>query len=102
MAEVKVEIIDVQQWQQEQLAKQHTLPIETKTAWLQVGAYTQEATAQSVRQRLVEEFAWPTRVESGVDQFYRVKIGPVADHDVSAISTNLLAQGFPPPVRVKP
>src|SRR5690554_79804 len=102
VAEVKVEIIDVQQWQQEQLAKQHSLPVKAKTAWLQVGAYTQETTAQSVRQRLLEEFAWPTSVESGVDQFYRVRVGPVAEQDVSAITTQLLAQGFPPPVKVKP
>lgn len=102
VADVKVEAIDVQQWQQEQQAQQHTLPMAVKTVWLQVGAYTQEATAQSVRQRLVEQFAWPTRVESGIDQFYRVKIGPVADNQVATISSQLLSQGFPPPVKLKP
>lgn len=105
VAQVMVEAIDVPQWLAEQKQAEHRQPLpaeSVKSVWLQVGAYSKAETAFAVHQRLIEQFAWPVQVESGADQFHRVKIGPVADDDVALISTRLLSNGFPPPVRIKP
>lgn len=98
--DVIVEAITAQQYQQTK-TPQPVSNTQAKTVWLQIGAYTQETTALAVRQKLIEQFAWPTQVESGVDQFYRVKVGPVAEGEVAEITTHLVAQGFPAPVKLK-
>ncbi len=99
-AEVIVEAIDVKKYQAEQ-AFQRTQPTQTNTIWLQVGAYTQESTAIAAKQRLIEQFAWPTHITTGNDQFYRLSIGPVAEAELADITAKLLAQGFPAPVKLK-
>ena len=69
--------------------------------YLQVGAYLEEAIANDVHNKLYNTYASAVSIESGRDQYYRVRIGPVSEDDVDQITRNLLQQGFPKPIRVR-
>lgn len=99
VAQVIVEAIDVDQW--EQSHRQPLPPAAVKNVWLQVGAYSQAVSAQTIQQNLVQKLAWPSRVESGSDGLHRVRIGPVAESDIPHINSQLLIHGFPAATRVK-
>lgn len=113
VAEVIVEIIDVPQWLAQQSAPAtqpaaqtpvNKVPVVNESApvLLQIGAYTQEASAQAMQQRLLAKFNWPVSIEAGVDQFYRLRMGPVQESEIAQISQQLLAMGLPAPLKVKP
>ena len=107
-AQVLVEAIDVEQWVAENRSRDQQPAEVSQTreinkvqdAWLQVGAYSQEKMAQYVYQKLYASSDFPVFVEVGQDDFYRIRIGPVTEAEIAAISDNLQARGFPPPVRV--
>lgn len=109
-AQVEVEAIDVEQWLAQKAAPaaavdaptaQLPAPAAGKNTWLQVGAYSEVTLAQSVYRQLQAMTIYPVQLESGVDHFHRVRIGPVAEDEVASIADSLQARGFPAPVRVR-
>lgn len=107
-AEVLVEAIDVEQWlaQTRQgpgyVVKREPASAKQNQIWLQIGAYSNEATAVSVQKQLLEHFAWSTVVDRGGDGFHRVKMGPVPKQEVAYVSQQLVERGFPLPLKTKP
>lgn len=69
--------------------------------YLQVGAYLDRAIALEVFTKLKPNYPKLIQLESGRDQYYRIKIGPVTDQDIDSISQDLIERGYPKPVRVK-
>lgn len=106
--EVLVEAIDVEQWlaQSEQessyVVKRSSAPTMQNQTWLQVGAYSNEATASNIRKQLLEHFPWSTAISAGADGFHRVKMGPVPEQEVASVSQQLVERGFPLPLKTKP
>lgn len=94
-AQVIVEAIDPKTWKPEP-----TL-IASKGVYLQVGAYTVDKVAEEVYQTLFSKYGFPVKVESGKDQYHRVKIGPVEEGKIAQITKNLQSEGFPAPIRLK-
>ena len=94
-AQVTVEAIDPKTWKPEpELANE-------KGVYLQVGAYTMDKVAEEVYQTLFSKYEFPIKVESGKDQYHRVKIGPVQEDKIAQITKNLQSEGFPAPIRLK-
>ena len=69
--------------------------------YLQVGAYSQESIAKEKYQTLYAKFSHPVFLEAGIDQFYRIKIGPVSEPQLAQIQLDLASEGYPAPVRSK-
>lgn len=69
--------------------------------YLQVGAYLEETMANTVHKKLYSTYAKAVNIESGRDQYYRVRIGPVPENDVEKITDELHRQGFPTPMRIR-
>ncbi len=69
--------------------------------YLQVGAYLEQALAQNVHKKLYNTYANAVNIESGRDQYYRVRIGPVPENEVDKITADLHRQGFPAPMRIR-
>ena len=92
-AEVIVEAIDPAIWKPE--------PGVENGVYLQVGAYTVDKVAEEVYHRLFAKYEFPVRLESGKDQYHRVKIGPVEEDKIAQITQHLVSEGFPAPIRLK-
>jgi rare lipoprotein A len=69
--------------------------------YLQVGAYLEQSTANDVHKKLYNTYASAVKIESGRDQYYRVRIGPVTENEVEKITGELHRQGFPTPMRIR-
>jgi rare lipoprotein A len=109
-AQVMVEAIDVGQasapvnatYQSEKVyANQQASSVEAGYVYLQVGAYLDASIAIDVQKKLAVNYADTVQVESGIDRYFRVRIGPVAETDVDRITNHLLQQGYPKPMRVR-
>ncbi len=101
-AQVVVEAIDPAAWQAEQKLKEEQAKLAAAQGiYLQVGAYTESAVAQHVYQTLYAQNSYPIKLETGEDQFFRIKIGPVTESEVDKISSDLLGSGYPQPIRLK-
>ena len=72
-----------------------------KTIYLQLGAYSKEEIAKAKYQLLYAKYAHPVFIESGIDHFHRLKIGPVAEQQLAQIKADLASEGYPEPVRLK-
>lgn len=101
VAQVLVEAIDVEQWLAEENAKLQPV-IEEDMHYLQIGAYSNEATALQMRQRLLQQFSWPIAVEAGQDGLHRVKMGPVPQSQYADLSQELTLKGYPVPLKLNP
>lgn len=97
-ARVLVEGIDPKTWKRE--VPEATVALDGGV-FLQVGAYSMEKVAQEIHDRLFGKYPFPVAMETGKDQFIRVKIGPVDEVDVPGIIERLVADGFPEPIRLK-
>ncbi|WP_438465992.1 septal ring lytic transglycosylase RlpA family protein [Marinomonas sp. PE14-40] len=82
-------------------------PVEVKAdvsfTHLQMGAYSKLASAEALKQRLVEEFdtSISVFVSEQTGALYKVMVGPFANtQDMNIWSNKLLDQGFSKPVRV--
>ena len=69
--------------------------------YLQLGAYTDNVIAQDKYQTLYAKYSHPVFVESGVDQYHRLKIGPVTELQLTQIESDLEKEGYPAPLRLK-
>ena len=57
--------------------------------------------SKEVYQVLFAKYDFPINVESGKDEFHRVKIGPIAETQITTITEYLQLEGFPVPIRLK-
>lgn len=94
-AQVLVEAIDPKTWKPERQVPP------TGGVYLQVGAYTMDKVAEEVYQRLFAKYPYPVQVESGKDEYHRVKIGPIQEESIAQITRSLQSEGFPEPLRLK-
>lgn len=95
VAQVEVEYIDAATW------KSDPKPVVNDAVYLQVGAYSDEAVATEMFDNLYQRFSFPVKLNKGDDKFYRIRIGPIPEEEVSGISVLMEAEGFPVPFRVK-
>jgi cell division protein FtsN len=65
---------------------------------LQVGAFRQVESAMSLKNRLLPRFSdtWISRIDSGGEPLYRVRVGHFASvEETASLKAELLAHGFP-------
>ncbi|NRB37578.1 MAG: septal ring lytic transglycosylase RlpA family protein [Pseudomonadales bacterium] len=72
-----------------------------KTIYLQLGAYSRVDIAKAKYQTLYAKYSHPVFLESGIDQYHRLKIGPIAEQQLAQIQADLAEEGYPAPVRLK-
>jgi rare lipoprotein A len=76
---------------------------ETNFTHLQMGAYSKLASAEALKQKLLEEFdtSISVFVSEQTGSLFKVMVGPFANaQDMNTWSNKLLDQGFSKPVRV--
>ncbi len=108
-AQVVVEAIDAKAWLAEENLKKMLKQAEKEQAtelvqeneqtpqlFLQVGAYSQQAIAQEKYQQLFASMPHPIFLESGIDAFFRLKIGPLQTEDIAQVQLDLATAGYPP------
>lgn len=69
--------------------------------FLQVGAYLEKDIAMASYKKLAQKYGKLANIQSGDDNFYRLRIGPISESDVDRISKDLQREGFPEPMPVR-